>query len=605
MTRLPHRPALDWPDPATPRSADSDDVYFSGDGLAEKRAVFLDGCGLPAAWAERESFTIGELGFGTGLACLAAWDLWRRRRPSASARLHLLSFEGAPISAADAARVHAAWPELADLSRRLVACWPDRARGVQRIAFDDGVTLTLCVDDIAAALPQASASVDAWFLDGFAPSKNPTMWTHETLRHVARLSAPGARLATYTVAGDVRRGLEAVGFTVEKRPGVGRKKERLEARLARDAAARPSPPASILIVGAGVAGAACARAFLTRGCKVAVVDGAPAPGAGASGNALALVMPRLDAVDGPTARALLAAWLFARRYWLALGTEAATGLDVIQWARTDRDRSRHARLLADPPLEPALLSALEAADGSGGLAGLRHRGAAAVRPETALPALLAGARLRLSTRMASLGWRDGRPFGVTAAGETLTADRIVVCAGPGASDIAGLACPPLDRRLGQIECAAVPAADCPVPASAVADGGYVVEAFGDVVFGATFEAAVEPAVTDAARAFNRAVLSRLRPDLLPLASSARSRAAIRAATRDHLPFAGPAAARGGDEPLPGVDLVGGLGSRGYLWAPLLAEIVASAAFGEPAPAECSSVALLDPDRFRRRDLRRR
>jgi tRNA 5-methylaminomethyl-2-thiouridine biosynthesis bifunctional protein len=593
MTRLPPRPVLDWPDPMTPRSADADDVYFSGDGLGEKRAVFLDGCGLPDGWAGREQFAIGELGFGAGLAFLAAWDLWRRRRPSPTARLHFLSFELALISAGDAARIHAAWPELADLSARLTGCWPDRARGVQRIPLDDGVTLTLHVDDISAALPQADARIDAWFLDGFAPSKNPAMWTPDTLAHVARLSAPGARAATYTVAGSVRRGLEAAGFQVEKKPGVGRKKERLEARRP-GAAGASAPPRSVLVIGAGVAGAMCAQAFVKRGCAVTAIDAGDAPGAGASGNPLALVMPRLDAADGPAARGLLEAWLLARRAWLALGPDAAVALDVTHLPRGEAEGRRFDRLMADPPLDETLLAPLDRSRPS---AGVIHRGAVAVRPRVALPALMEGAQLRVGSRVVAISDAGPRPSATLANGEELAADLIVVCAGMGGGAIAGLACPPLEGRLGQIERAR--SAGAP---RAIADGGYVVEAFGDLVFGATFEPAHgEPVASDAARAANREVLHRLRPELAASVNETVSRAAIRATTRDRLPFAGaPAPSDNASR----VQVIGGLGSRGFLWAPLLAELVAAAAFGEPAPAERHVVEALDPDRFRRRALRR-
>ncbi|MEP7209367.1 MAG: tRNA (5-methylaminomethyl-2-thiouridine)(34)-methyltransferase MnmD [Alphaproteobacteria bacterium] len=596
MSRLPPRPALDWPDPSTPRSAETDDVYFSGDGLAEKRAVFLEGCGLPDGWQGRERFAIGELGFGTGLAFLAAWDLWRRNRPSPTARLNFLSFERALMSAADAARIHAAWPELAEPSRQLVARWPDRARGVQRIALDDGVTLTLCIDEIASALPQAEARIDAWFLDGFAPSKNPAMWTAETLVHVARLSAPGARAATYTVAGDVRRGLEAAGFSVEKKPGVGRKRERLEARFPGEAAS-PASPRSVLIVGAGVAGASCASAFLKRGCEVTVVDAGDAPGAGASGNALALVMPRLDAADGPVARALLEAWLLARRAWLDLGPDAAIPLDVTHLPRGDAERSRFTRLLADPPLDETLLAPFDPGEPS---AGVVHRGAIAVRPATALPALLRGARLRFGVEVAAVSQAGPQPTATLTNGETLAADMIVICAGMGAANIEDLGCPPLEGRLGQIEQASSPDA----APRAIADGGYAVEAFGDLVFGATFEPADgEPVVTDAARATNLDTLRRLRPKLADAVGPITSRAAIRATTRDRLPFAGAPSPLEGAR-CDGVRLIGGLGSRGFLWAPLLAEMIASAACCEPAPVERYVAELLDPDRFRRRALRR-
>ncbi len=589
MPRLPPLPDLDWTadeKSASPHQRDRDDIYFSGDGLSEKRSVFLTGCGLPEAWAGRDQFTVGELGFGTGLNLLALWDLWRRHRPSPGARLDVLSFEGLLMPAEDAARIHAAWPELTDLSRLLLASWPHRARGVQRIPLPDGLTLTLFVDEIAAALPQARAHADAWFLDGFAPSKNPEMWSAETLVHVARLSAPGARAATYTVAGDVRRNLEAAGFTVAKLPGHGRKKERLEARLTGAPLAATGQPRRITIIGAGIAGACAAHAFLGRGCDVTLIDKASAPGAGASGNPLALVMPRLDAADGPIARALLEAWLFARRFYPGLGPDAAQQLDAIHRPRNDTERQRFAKLLADPPLDPTILAPLDPADPA---SGVRHIGALAVRPEIALPRLLKGATFRFNTDIRSL--------------TDIDADLIIACAGMGLADIPGLGAPPLTGRLGQLEVA--PTTGSP---NAIADGGYAVEAFGQLVFGATFETANgEPQITDAARAANLETLARLRPDLSP--ADLTSRAAIRATTQDRLPFAGAPlqkekAPDGTPAPRSPHRLIGGLGSRGYLWAPLLAELVASEVFGEPSPVETNVAENLDPGRFLRRAVRR-
>jgi len=588
MPRLPPLPDLDWSSGA-PRSRDKDDVYFSADGLAEKRQVFLAGCGLPEAWAGREQFAVGELGFGSGLSFLALWDLWRRNRPSPAARLNVLSFEGALLGAQDAARIRrlAAGGELENLSRLLLSHWPHRARGVQRIALPDGVTLTLFVDEIAAALPQARASIDAWFLDGFAPAKNPEMWSADAMAHVARLSAPGARAATYAVAGEVRRNLEAAGFAIDKKPGFGRKKERLEARLSSRIALRASGMTmKVTIIGAGIAGACAARAFLDRGCDVTVIDKDAAPGAGASGNPLALVMPRLDAADGPAARALIEAYLFARATYVALSYDAADQLDVSHRPRGEAERQRFAKLLADPPFDASLLRPINPADPG---AGVHHLDAPVLRPSEALLRLLHGAKLRFNTEVRSL--------------REIDADLIVVCAGMGMSGIEGVEAPPLTGRLGQLECS-------PIDGSpyAIADGGYMVSAYGRLVFGATFEAADgEPKVTDAARAQNLETLQRLRPGLKPEAIV--SRAAIRATTPDRFPFAGamPENEKAPDaDPAPSqfVRLIGGLGARGFLWGPLLAELVASEVFGEPLPVEANVAEALDPGRFGRRARRR-
>jgi tRNA 5-methylaminomethyl-2-thiouridine biosynthesis bifunctional protein len=607
MARLPPLPNLDWSEPARPRSLDLGDVYFAEDGFAEKRAVFVAGCGLPERWSGRRRFAIGELGFGAGLAFLAAWDAWRRSRPHPQARLDFLTFEGALMTAEDAARVFAGSAELGGeamlpLCDELLARWPVRARGAQRIDLSHGVSLTIFVDDIAASLPQAEARIDAWFLDGFAPSKNPAMWSADVLAHVARLSAPGARAATYTVAGDVRRALEAAGFGVSKAPGAGRKRERLEAVFGSPSAERAVCPEHVVVVGGGVAGACTARTFLDRGARVTLLDAGDAPGAGASGNPLALAMPRLDAADGPVARALLAAYLRSLSAWGALGPEAALALSVRHLPRSDAERRRFAKLLEDPPLDDALLQPLDPRDSS---AGIRLPACFAVRPAVALAKLLEGADLRFDAVVASIFEREHGPRARLASGEQIDADLVVVCAGMGLPRIDGVNGPPLEGRLGQVE--SVPLVSSQPQASS--DGGYVLEAFGEAVFGATFEAAPEgePPVTEAARAHNLAVLARLRPDLTLGAASIRSRASVRATTQDRLPFAGATnekAPVGTPAPFSRVRLVGGLGSRGFLWAPLLAELVASEAFGEPVPLEASARAILDPMRFARRAVRR-
>ncbi len=604
MPRLPPRPNLSWTDAGPPRADDFSDIYFSGDGLSETRAVFLDGCNLPSAWASAETFTVGELGFGSGLNLLALWRLWRDHRPSPSARLHFLSFEGFLMEPEDAARIHAAHPELSEISQHLLARWPVRARGVQRIPLPDGVTLTIHIDDISAALPEAEASCDAWFLDGFAPARNPDMWSAEAMRHVARLSRPGAIAATYTVAGEVRRNLAAAGFTVEKKPGHGTKRERLEARLP-GAPQAPNPPRTIAIIGAGIAGACAAQAFRQRGCNVTLIDQGLGPGAGASGNPTALVMPRLDATDTPEARALIEAYLFARQTYGALSPGAACELPAERLARAPRDETRFSKLLDDPPLPRDLLAPL-ATTGTG--AGYLLPACIAVRPAAALPELIGDIETRYETSVSSIdAHTDGAAIHLSD-GQTIMADMVILCAGDALPDFAIENAPPITPRLGQLE-------TIPHPTNrpaAITDGGYVVEAFGDLVFGATFEPADgPPQVTETARDHNREVLKRLRPDLpasLDLSDQV-SRAALRATTPDRLPFAGPACTnrKAPDDdlaPLNSLQLVGGLGARGFLWAPLLAELIAARAFAEPLPVEAGVAAILDPDRFRRRAARR-
>ena len=228
------------------------------------------------------------------------------------------------------------------------------------------------------------------------------------------------------------------------------------------------------------------------------------------------------------------------------------------------------------------------AEGNGDAQGIRHLNAMAIRPSIALPRLLRGATLRFDTDIAHVA--------------DISADLIVICGGMGLATI-GVDAPALTGRLGQLEC--TPSSGSP---NAIADGGYAVESFGQLVFGATFEAANgEPRITDAARAHNLETLARLRPDIAP--GDITSRAAIRATTQDRLPFAGAMpdnekAPDGTPAPLSHLRLIGGLGSRGFLWAPLLAELVASEALGEPSPIEANVAECLDPGRFQARAARR-
>src|SRR5581483_2897413 len=166
-----------WSPEGPPRSRLFDDVYYSSaDGLAESRAVFLQGCGLPEAWRGRRRYTVAELGFGTGLNILAIAQAWRETREP-GALLQVFSVEAFPMPQEDARRALSVWPEIANLAEVLLARWPRRAPGFHRIDLSEwGMTLDLAVMDVRAALEAWSGQADAWFLDGFSPACNPDMW---------------------------------------------------------------------------------------------------------------------------------------------------------------------------------------------------------------------------------------------------------------------------------------------------------------------------------------------------------------------------------------------------------------------------------------------
>jgi tRNA 5-methylaminomethyl-2-thiouridine biosynthesis bifunctional protein len=587
---------LAWTDDGQPRSALYGDVYFSAeDGLAESRAVFLQGCGLPEAWAGRRRFVVGELGFGTGLNILALLDLWRRTA-DLGARLHVFSIEAHPITAEEAARALAGWPELADLAELLVARWPGRARGFHRVELPQArAVLDLAIMDVEAALQRWPGRADAWFLDGFSPALNPAMWREEVLALVAARSAPGARAATFTVAGAVRRGLQAAGFEIEKRPGHGRKRERLEARLPGSPGADPTAP-RIAIIGAGIAGLSAARALRALGVEPLVLD-AEGPGAGGSGNPAALVTPRLDAGLGPVAELFAQAFARAVRLYSEIpGAVLAEG--VLQLAATPRDAERFARIAASDLFEPGALAAVPAQEASARLGepapgALDIRAALTVEPARILSHWAGEVRRQAVSGLERRG--DAWILRDAAGDEFAVADAVILAAAQGAAALWPE--PVLQPVRGQASWVRGIA-----PGPALAWGGYAIPMREGVLFGATHDrddAAADLRPSDHDR--NRQTLAKALPNLAARLADTplEGRASIRATTADRLPLAGPAPGAP-----PGLFLLGGFGSRGFAMAPLLGEHVAALALGAPSPLPAPLAELVDPSRFRKRAARR-
>lgn len=221
-------------DDGTPYSPAYGDVYHSAaGGHLQAKHVFMGGNGLPERWRERRRFVVLETGFGLGTNFLATWLAWRND-PQRCAELHFISLEKHPFAAVDLARAHEVWPEFAELSAELIRHWPsgDALRaGEHRLALADArVVLHLLFGDALACLPVLDAEVDAFYLDGFSPAKNPDLWSPELCRSLHHLAAPGATLATWSVAGAVRRALSDAGFVVDKRTGFADKRQMLVGR---------------------------------------------------------------------------------------------------------------------------------------------------------------------------------------------------------------------------------------------------------------------------------------------------------------------------------------------------------------------------------------
>jgi tRNA 5-methylaminomethyl-2-thiouridine biosynthesis bifunctional protein len=545
------------------------DVYASRQGaLAQSRAVFLAGCGLPEAWRGRRRFTVAELGFGTGLNMLAVLEAWARSRPE-GATLHLFSVEGFPLAAADARRMLGRYPELATLAAPLLAHWPT-ARGWHRFDWPElGAVLDLAVQDAGEALAGWEGRADAWLLDGFSPARNPDMWSTALLAEVARTTMPGGRAATWSVAAPVREGLAAAGFAVRKEPGFGHKSQRLEAKM--PGAARFEPRPRVAIIGAGIAGAALAAAFRDLGVASHVF----AEGPMASGNPSALVSPRLAAASGTGAAFHAQAFLRAVARIRDTAPQAVIARGVLRRLAGRGEAERGVATVASGLFPEGSLELRK-----GGTA-LWVADALVVSPERLRAAWLPEVQRFCATGLERRpdGWwllGDGRAEGPF--------DTVCLAAGFGTAALGDL---PLRPVRGQVSLADVSLAGPPE-----SWGGYVIPTDTGLLFGATHDRGDSaPEVRGADQLRNLEGLARVKPDLAARLGAERlgAIAGVRAAAGDHQPLAGAL----GD----GLFVLGGLGGRGFTLAPLLAEHVGSQVVGAPSPLPAAMARLVDPARL--------
>ena len=653
MTRLPG-PDLQWRDGA-PASARFDDVYFSGDGLAETDHVFLGGIGAPELWKGRRRFCIAETGFGTGLNFLRAWQLWRDTAP-AEARLDYVSVEGFPLSAAELERAHAAFPGLGELASALRAALPADVSGYHLCRLDGGrVRLLLLYGEVREMLADLAARVDAWFLDGFAPAKNPDMWTPEVFTEIARLTVPGGRLATFTAAGAVRRGLEGVGFSMDKRPGHGAKRECLSGTMQKRPSSASSAPWYVLpapaadgpvaVIGAGIAGCTVARSLSDAGIETTIYESSGGRAAGASGNPGAIVQPRPLAGNDANGVFHAAAYRHALSSYdelQATGPEIWRHRGLLVLGRDAGDAARYRRLVDEGPFtqDEAVWLDAAAASARAGLdlpfGGAWFPGGGVIETSTLCEVLSAGAALRTDAEISRLepisgGWQLVDESG-NAIGEAVA---VVVAAGPASLAVSGAAGLGLFANRGQLSL--LPS----IPATAnqkaaVTYGGYLTPP-ADIglgaprhVIGSTFERVSdadtlswqEPRTADDLA--NLTLLTDRLPGLASFsADSADQWVGLRATTQDRFPMLGgvPDVAAfenayteirhgtAGREfpPAPyrqGLWCLSGLGSRGFMTGPLCAEILVAQMLGAPIPQPRAMLDAMHPARFLIRHLKR-
>ena len=642
-----------------PCSPEFGDRYHPRQGaLAQAQQVFLGGNGLPARWHGRDRFVILETGFGLGNNFLATWRAWLDDAERCE-QLHFISIEARPLCRADLAGLPRD-EELAPLASQLTAAWPPLTCNLHRLAFEAGrVQLLLAFGDVAAWLPQIAASVDAFYLDGFAPAKNPGMWESRLFKAMARLAAPEATAATWSVARPVREGLGAAGFEISLVPGSGGKREITVAQFAPrfsprgsarrgmatvERAHRSAPREPVAIVGGGLAGCAVAWALAEQGRPSMLFErGAELAGEG-SGNAAGIFHAIVHRHDGRHARFHRAAAFEARH---SVATASATyGVrgSIAGLLRIEPRAANAAELQAtlDRLGLPADLVRAVSPDEGSALAGLAvaapawyFPGGGWVDPHGLALSYVARAAgrsaVRCGTEIAAIR-RDGdRWLLLDGSGRIAATADIVVLANAGAAiDLLGGPAWPVARTRGQIS--SVPAGDWPAARPLrlpVAGSGYLLPAVdGRLWFGASSqEDDADPRLRAGDHGDNVARLAGLLASPPPIdITGLDGRVGFRWSSADRLPLIGavPLEAVGAalglgseavatsprpDQPrfaprAPGLFAFIGLGSRGIAASALGGQIVASWITGAPMPIEADLLDAIDPARFASRHHRR-
>jgi len=629
LSMFTHKAQLEWHD-NQPYSSEFGDVYFSSEsGLDETNYVFLAHNQLSARWKKltQDHFTICETGFGTGLNFLCAWKIWQETAPH-NARLHFISTEKFPLNTDDLQKALSLWPNLKALSNELIKYYPLISNSCHRLIFDEGrVTLTLLIGDANEALPKLKGVVDAWFLDGFSPAKNPDMWQTSLFKEMAKHSHAETTFATFTSAGEVRRGLQSANFEVLKAPGFGKKREMLFGQYQGEANNKQEEVNSkaVIVIGGGLAGAASAEAMARRGYQVTLIERHSSLAQEASGNPLGVLYPRLT--GGATSLNALALQGFL--YTLGLLNRIKIMNDdyqqcgVLQLAFNERERKRIAAVINEYPELVHEVNKISASELSGiyiEYEGMFIPQAGWLNPASLCEALTQHPNIQSLTNTEALciektsqGWQVLSKNGLIAEASIL-----IIANATDAKDFKQTKHCEMQSVRGQITL--LPATEqSKVLKTVICTDGYLSPArHSQHCLGATFSPNDNKTeIRESDHQINLNMLKSLAPEWSGYdPQTLQGRAAIRATTSDYLPLAGaildtaklkenPPRYNAPPSSLPWLDglyINAGHGAKGLVNAPLCAEIIASLICNEPVPVDCSLLSTLDPNRFSLREL---
>ncbi|WP_281648399.1 bifunctional tRNA (5-methylaminomethyl-2-thiouridine)(34)-methyltransferase MnmD/FAD-dependent 5-carboxymethylaminomethyl-2-thiouridine(34) oxidoreductase MnmC [Parendozoicomonas sp. Alg238-R29] len=650
-TRTPIKnAALSWDENGQPISSQFNDVYFTRvSGLKESRYVFIEQNDLPERFSklpEDGVFTIAETGFGTGLNFLCTWQCFLEHAPK-TARLHFVSVEKFPLSRYDLTKALALWPELREYAGQLLQQYPGNMSGFHRRNFHNNrIHLTLIIADIHDALPNIEGQVNAWFLDGFAPSKNPDMWQPELFQNMVAKSTPNASYSTFTVAQMVRHGIADAGLTMTRVPGFGKKREIIRGTIPPSTQQENKPwlkpaPAprnqnQAIVIGAGLAGASTARALADRGWNVTVLDKKPSPASGASGNPQGMLYTRLSAHDTPLTQLVLQGYRHSINTFTQLPGNLYNPVGIVQLPDSEKEETRQQQLIGCGHFDSILtgktakdLSQIAGTDIPQD--GLWFEDGGWVSPPAVVKTLLEHSNItfRGECSVKTLDRTDDHWILLLENGEELNSPVVIIACGHQANELSQTSHLPLKSIRGQIT--VVPATESSQKLKTVlCEEGYIAPAAsGQHTLGATFHfhdkdencrSADHQANLNTIKSFAPSVAKALEFDQLN-PEELEGRTGFRCTTPDYLPVVGPVM----DEPkfkqrfaaleknaktrieqpmlwLEGLYINAGHGSRGLVTCPLAGEILACQITGEMSPTSMNLVSELHPGRFPARKL---
>ncbi len=617
------------------------DIYFSREnGMAEKEYVFLHNNHLPERWRGKKQFVIAETGFGSGLNFLTTVHHWLKSSND-TACLQYIAIDKFPLSQEDLRQALSHWPQLNHLLSEFILHYPPAVPGFHHIPlFKHRVVLTFILGDVETGLKQMSANVDAWYLDGFSPEKNPEMWTKPVFQKIAGLSKKNTSFSTFTAAGLVRRGLSEVGFNVEKIKGYDQKREMLRGTFSKESAPNLKTPwfelpqsedkvKHAIVVGGGIAGITTAWALAQRGWQIDLIEQREHIAQEGSGNPVGLLMPRISLDESPESQFYAAAFFKAIRQLRVLNNENPdihwNQGGILQLASSARIKKQIDKLKCDPDFVQAVSS-----NQASKLAGIEIQSEALYFPmggwlnplrlcQSLIQNTSGRIKPHLNTRVQHLLARENQWQIYNQNHQLITASETLILANAvQATQFEAFDWLPLSPARGQMSLIPTTAASKNIRC-AICYGGYILPATeGEHVIGATFiRGDGLRNLRQADQEKNQEKLEQHLPTVFDFKTQVlKGHAAVRALTPDRIPIVGPVPdmdffkAQYHDiqkgkslstypraQYLKGLYLNVGHGTKGLTTSFLSAELLASQINNEPIPVSIKTQQALNPARF--------